>query len=164
MQQPPPGYALVPLPTQQTVGNYGQMSPVPAVPPGYMLVPVMSQQQMMTGYTAGGQRFIATRGGSLEDEEEDDRASTITFSRAPQFKVVIPEDGNLYHFSVRKMAEFLRQLRIEDVSIHACINDKIDGKKFSRMSAVDLDRYGLMHPVVMHFRKLTRKKKTNFML
>ena len=79
-------------------------------------------------------------------------------------KVVIPEDGNLYHFSTNKMSDFLRQLRLDEQSIRACRKDKIDGKKFSRMTEYDLERYGLVHPVVLHFRRLTHKKKSNFML
>ena len=74
-------------------------------------------------------------------------------------KVVIPPDGNLYNFSVKKFAEFLRQMSIETGPIKACIKEKIDGKKFSRMSERDMERFGIMHPVVLHFRKSTMNRK-----
>ena len=75
-------------------------------------------------------------------------------------KVVIPTDGNLYNFSAKKLAEFLRQLKLDPVVVKACLKNKVDGKKFSQMMEFDMDRLGLIHPVVMHFRRLTFKKKT----
>lgn len=62
------------------------------------------------------------------------------------------------------MAEFFRQLKLEEDTIQAVIRDKMDGKRFSRLTESDLERYGMMHPVVVHFRKQSRKKQPNFML
>ena len=73
-------------------------------------------------------------------------------------KVDLPSDGNLYDFSVKKMADFFRQLKIGEDNVHTCVKEKIDGKKFSKMSEADLEQHGLMHPVVVHFRKTTHKK------
>ena len=75
-------------------------------------------------------------------------------------KVAIPPDGNLYHFSVKKMAEFLRQLKLEPAVVKACMKSKVDGKKFSQLMEFDMERLGLLHPVVIHFRRLTFKKKS----
>jgi hypothetical protein len=79
-------------------------------------------------------------------------------------KLVIPPDGNLYHFSVKKLGEFLHQLRIDEPYIENCIKHKIDGKKFSKLTQEDLKKLGILHPVVVHFRKLTAKSKPKFML
>ena len=79
-------------------------------------------------------------------------------------KLVIPPDGNIYHFSVKKMGEFLRQMRIDDPYIENCIKHKIDGKKFSKLTQDDLKKLGILHPLVAYFRKLTGKSKAKFML
>ena len=79
-------------------------------------------------------------------------------------KVSIPQDGNLYNFSIKKMAEFFRQMRLGDDTVRALIKDKVDGRRFSKFSEADLERYGLMHPLVIHFRRSTYKRRPNFML
>ena len=79
-------------------------------------------------------------------------------------KVAIPGNGNLYHFSVSKMSDFFRQLKLSEDTVKVCAKAKIDGKKFSKLNEADLERYGLMHPVVVHFRHSTHKKTPTFML
>ena len=79
-------------------------------------------------------------------------------------KVAIPPDGNLYNFSIKKMAEFFRQIKLSDDAVRTCIKNKVDGRKFSKFNEADLEKYGLMHPVVIHFRRCTYKKRPNFML
>ena len=78
--------------------------------------------------------------------------------------MLIPDDGNLYHFSTKKMMEFFRQLKVDELAIRFCLKEKVDGKKFSRLSEADMERLSLMHPVIVHFRKRTMKKNSNFML
>ena len=78
--------------------------------------------------------------------------------------MAIPSNGNLYHFSAKKMADFFRQLKVSEDCVRACLKEKVDGKKFSKMTESDLERLGLMHPVVVHFRRSTYKRAPNFML
>lgn len=78
--------------------------------------------------------------------------------------MAIPSDGNLYNFSTKKMADFFRQMRLDDDTIRRCVKDKVDGRKFSKMNEADLEKYNLMTPLVIHFRRSTYKKRPNFML
>ena len=57
------------------------------------------------------------------------------------------------------MAEFFKQLRISEETANRIAKEKIDGKKFARMTEAELDTYGLMHPIVVHFRKRTHSTK-----
>ena len=77
---------------------------------------------------------------------------------------MLPPDGNLYHFSVKKMAAFLYETRVDQSGIQLCICDKVDGKKFSHMSEADLHQYGILNAITLYFRSKSYKRRPNFML
>ena len=79
-------------------------------------------------------------------------------------KLQLPPDGNLYHFSVKKMAAFFNELRIDDSTVQTCIRSRMDGKKFSRLSEADLNNYGILNPITGYFRSKTGKRSPKFML
>ena len=39
---------------------------------------------------------------------------------------------------------------------------QLDGKKFSRMTEMHMQRFGILHPILVHFRQHTYKKKSGF--
>ena len=78
-------------------------------------------------------------------------------------KLKIPDDGNLYKLSVKKFAEILSFLNLNDDVIARCRKLKVDGKEFSKMSESEMKDLGLVHPILTHFRCLTGKR-SNFTL
>ncbi|ELU18837.1 hypothetical protein CAPTEDRAFT_210308 [Capitella teleta] len=153
----PPGYALIPMGMPNNM-HQPQSSPIP---PGYALVPMLPQMfnNMMNFNQQPQQNGTSTHKEDSSSDEE--MTSNFAVKKGAQFKVVLPNDGNLYHFSAKKMSEFLRQLKMEPAVIKNCLKNKIDGKKFSQMQESDMERYGIFHPVVAHFRSLTFKNKSS---
>jgi len=74
-------------------------------------------------------------------------------------KLRIPDDGNLYQLSSRKFVELLNCLNLDRQVIEACRRRRMDGKSFSRLSEQEMAFSGLMNPVLLHFRRVTMKKK-----
>ena len=80
--------------------------------------------------------------------------------------VALPSNGNLYGFSVRRFNEFLQTMNVDESVLKSCRRNKIDGKKFSRMTDQDLEKHGLLQPIIIYFRKQTMKtpNNSNFLL
>lgn len=73
-------------------------------------------------------------------------------------RLVLPKDGNLIGFTALQMAELLRSLRIDDAIVDNLLKRGLDGPRFSKLTSNDLRALNLLHPVVIYFRRLTRKK------
>ncbi|CAH1775068.1 unnamed protein product, partial [Owenia fusiformis] len=78
----------------------------------------------------------------------------------PECHTTIPDDGNLYNFTIDQMADFFKQQNIEDSVIQQMKAAHLDGKAFSKLSDNQLKRYGLdkQGTHMQLFRNLSRKK------
>jgi hypothetical protein len=73
-------------------------------------------------------------------------------------KLRIPDDGNLYHLSAARFAELVDSLRLDASVAAACRRRRLDGRQFSQLTEIEMELSGLLHPVLVHFRRLTVKK------
>ncbi|XP_064607025.1 uncharacterized protein LOC135471646 [Liolophura sinensis] len=71
----------------------------------------------------------------------------------------IPNDGNLYTYSVDNMMQFFKYMNFDDKIIKSLQRRKVDGRRFSKMTDDDLKKYGIDNPVVMYFRQKSEKKR-----
>lgn len=70
--------------------------------------------------------------------------------------VKIPEDGNVRHFNVDQMSEFLKEINTPDDVIKELKDIKFDGEALSHMTDRALQRYDLDNSVVRYFRDNSR--------
>ena len=73
-------------------------------------------------------------------------------------KLRVPDDGNLYDLSAARFADLLDCLRLDPQVSAACRRRRMDGRQFSRLSETEMELSGLLHPVLVHFRRLSAKK------
>jgi len=73
-------------------------------------------------------------------------------------KLRLPDDGNLYDLSAARFADLLDCLRVDPQVSAACRRRRMDGRQFSQLSETQMELSGLLHPVLIHFRRLTAKK------
>jgi len=74
-------------------------------------------------------------------------------------KLRLPDDGNLYNMSAARFTDLLDCLRLDAQVSEACRRRRMDGRQFSRLSENEMELSGLLHPVLLHFRRLTVKKQ-----
>jgi len=74
-------------------------------------------------------------------------------------KLRLPDDGNLYNMSAARFADLLDCLRLDAQVSAACRRRRMDGRQFSQLTENEMELSGLLHPVLLHFRRLTVVKK-----
>jgi len=74
-------------------------------------------------------------------------------------KLRLPDDGNLYNMSAARFADLLDCLQLDAQVSAACRRRRMDGRQFSQLTENEMELSGLLHPVLLHFRRLTVVKK-----
>jgi len=74
-------------------------------------------------------------------------------------KLRLPDDGNLYNMSAARFADLLDCLRLDAQVSAACRRRRMNGRQFAQLSQNEMELCGLLHPVLLHFRRLTMPKK-----
>ncbi|ESO06460.1 hypothetical protein HELRODRAFT_160632 [Helobdella robusta] len=75
-------------------------------------------------------------------------------------QLTIPNDGNLYNFGVEKFCTFLQCLVVAEVVIEKCRKQRINGRKFSKLTDSEIDSLGLRQPLIQYFKKRSFSKSS----